>query len=335
MKKLLLLALTLLLVIPVAAQDKVGTTAAPFLGIAQGARAAAMGSAQVASAQGPSALYWNPAGITSMSTHGVEFSHADWLVDSRLQYLGFVLTTNGGHLGLSVTALDYGDNEVTTIDLPEGTGELWSALDLAVGVSYARALTDRFSVGGTLKLIRQKIWNESGTGAAMDLGVTYLTSYRNLRIGASMSNFGSSISLNGQDLRQAIDIDPNREGNNPRNAGALETDEWSLPLIFRVGISIDAFSTADQRLSVSVDGLAPADNAQNANFGAEYSFREIFFVRGGFRQAFAAESDDSGWSLGAGLAYRFNNRLGGSFDFVLQEYEPFGNQQMFTLGVTF
>lgn len=319
----------------VLAQDKVGTTAAPFLGIGVGARGTAMGWAQVASAQGPSALYWNPAGITRMTASGVEFSNADWLVDTRLQHLGAVIATGFGHFGLSVTALDYGEDEVTTITLPEGTGERWSALDLAVGVTYARALTDRFSVGGTAKLIRQSIWNETSTGGALDLGVTYLTAFRNLRIGASMTNFGTSMQLDGRDLRQAIDIDPNNEGNNPRNAGLLETDDWSLPLIFRVGVSIDAFSTGSQRLTVSADGIAPADNAQNANFGAEYGFRELFFVRGGYRQAFAQNADDSGWTLGAGLAYGFGDRLGLYVDYVFQEYDPFGNQQMFTLGVTF
>ena len=40
------------------AQDKVGTTAAAFLGIGVGARAMAMGESQVAAASGPSALYW-------------------------------------------------------------------------------------------------------------------------------------------------------------------------------------------------------------------------------------------------------------------------------------
>jgi hypothetical protein len=336
MKKLLLLALAALLTWPVAAQDKVGTVAAPFLGIGMGARASGMGWAQVASAQGPSALYWNPSGITDMTTSGVEFSNAEWLVDTRLSHLGFVFNAGGlGHFGLSVTALDYGEQEVTTISLPEGTGERWSALDLAVGLSYARALTDRFSVGGTAKLVRQTIWNEAASGAAIDLGVTYLTGFRNLRIGAAMTNFGTSMQMNGQDLRQAIDIDPNNEGNNPRNAARLETDDWSMPLIFRVGVAVDAYSTANQRLTVSVDGLAPADNAQNANFGAEYSFRELFFVRGGFRQAFASNSDDSGWTAGVGLRYGFTDRLGAYVDYVFQEYDPFGTLQMFSLGVTF
>lgn len=46
--------------------SKRGTVAAPFLTISQGARATAMGSAFVAIADDPSAVYWNPAGIARL-----------------------------------------------------------------------------------------------------------------------------------------------------------------------------------------------------------------------------------------------------------------------------
>lgn len=322
---------------PVAlAQDKVGTTAAPFLGIGVGARATAMGSAQAAIAEGPSALFWNPSAITQMTTSGVEFSHLDWLLDSRLQYMGFVLNLGrGGHLGLSVTAFNYGEIEVTTIGSPEGTGERFTPVDMSVGLSYARALTDKFSIGGTAKFIRQKIWNETASGAALDIGVTYLTDFRNLRIGMSMTNFGGDMQLAGKDLRQAIDINTQIQGNNDRLPANLEVSSWSLPLIFRVGVAMDAFQNDQQRFTVSADALAPKDNSQSANVGGEYAFREFLFIRGGYRQAFSGHPEDGGWAAGFGLKYAMNERLSGYIDYVIQEYDPFGTTQMFSLGVTF
>jgi hypothetical protein len=332
---LLLAALAALVALPAQGQDKVGTTAAPFLGIGVGARATAMGGAQVAEVEGPSALYWNPSAITAMPGSGAEFSNSQWFVDSRLQHAAVVFNAGGaGHFGVTITALDYGDELVTTIENPEGTGELWDALDLAVGVSYARALTDRFSFGATAKFVRQQIWNESAQGAALDLGVTYDTRLRGIRIGMAMTNFGTDMRLAGPDLRQAIDIEPGQEGNNDRNAANLEVDDWAMPLIFRVGVSAVPFRTGDQALTVSVDGNAPADAAQSANFGAEYAWREILFVRGGWRQAFGP-AEDGGWTAGFGLRYELNRRLAGYFDYVFQNYEPFGTPQMFTLGVTF
>jgi hypothetical protein len=334
-KALFLAALASLVALPAQGQDKVGTTAAPFLGLGVGARATAMGGAQVAQAQGPSALYWNPSAITAMTANGVEFSNSQWFVDSRLQHAAVVINAGGlGHFGVGVTALDYGSEPVTTIENPEGTGELWDALDLAVGVSYARALTDRFSFGATVKFVRQQIWNESAAGAAVDLGVTYDTRLSGIKIGMAMTNFGTDMRLAGPDLRQAIDIEPGQEGNNPRNAANLEVDDWAMPLIFRVGVSATPFRMADQALTVSVDGNAPADAAQSANFGAEYAWRNLLFVRGGWRQAFGP-AEDGGWTAGFGLHYELDRRLSGYFDYVFQNYEPFGTPQMFTLGVTF
>ena len=36
---------------------------------------------------------------------------------------------------------------------------LWVSRDMAVGLSYAANLTDRFSIGGTMKYISQEIWH--------------------------------------------------------------------------------------------------------------------------------------------------------------------------------
>lgn len=329
------LSLGFLMLPDVQAQDKVGTTAAPFLTLGVGARGVGMGSAQTAGAEGPSALHWNPAAVTSMPGSGAEFSTTSWLVGTTFQHAAVVYDGGSlGRVGLSVTALDYGSDEVRTIDRPDGTGEQWDGLDLAVGASYARSLTDRFAVGGTVKFVQQRIWNEADNGIALDLGVNYLTAFRGLRIGAAMTNFGTDMQLKGRDLRQAIDIDQNNNGNNPRNPGYLETDTWALPLTFRVGVSMDAYRTGEHRLVVAADALAPGDNAQAASFGAEYGFRDLFYVRGGYRQAFTAQTSDQGWAAGFGLRYGFG-RFQIRGDYVLQEMQPFGNPQTFTIGVGF
>ncbi len=340
LKSSLALALALLIwgSFATVAQDKVGTTAAPFLGIGVGARAVGMGNAYVALAEDPVALYWNPAGVVQMRTSGVEFSNSTWFVDSRFQHVAAVLNTgNIGHLGISIMALNYGEIEVTTIDNPEGTGEQFSPLDLAVGLSYARALTDRFSAGLTVKYIQQSVWNESATGMALDMGVFYRSDVKNLRIGMSMSNFGTDLRLEGKDLRVAYDVAPNQEGNNPRLPANLEVDKWPLPLVFRVGVAADVINSNAQRLTLEADALHPNDNSESANLGAEYAFRELFFIRGGLRHAFASITDDSGWAAGAGIRVGLGNAVGFRLDYVYQQFQSgrLGRPQMLTMGVTF
>lgn len=344
MTQRLLSALAVLLTVALApavrAQDQAGTKAAAFLLLGTDARGTALGSAQVASATGPAALYWNPAGITSASarpgTGAAVFSSSQWLVDSRHNYVGATFTAGSlGTFGLHVTQLDYGDEPVTTVQEPEGTGELYGAQDLAVGLSFARALTDQFTIGATGKFVRQQIWNESAGGAAVDLGLRYATGYRGLVIGMAMTNFGSDMRLRGRDLRRRFDIDDTQSGNNDDLPVELETSGWAMPLSFNVGISADAYRSDDLALMVTAQGQAPSDNSQSASFGGEFAFRDLFFVRGGYRQAFSSVAEDGGWSLGFGLNYDLNAQLGLSVDYVFQEYEPFGTPQMFTVGVTF
>lgn len=336
----LLVAVALLVTAPLFvdstyAQNKVGTSAAAFLGIATDARAAAMGSAQVAVEGGPNAVHWNPAALARIGGTGVDFLRADWFVDSQYHHVAAGVQTPIAHIGISVMVLDYGEMEVTTIANPEGTGELFNPQDLAVGITMARNITNRFSAGATVKYVQQRIWNEKAGGTGLDLGVFYQAGVRNLRIGMSMSNFGSDMSLSGKDLRRAIDIDPNIEGNNPRLGAELETDEWPMPLTFRVGLALDPWTTDNQRITLSVDAIHPNDQAESASFGFEYAFHEFFFLRGGYRQAFSEIVDDGGLTGGFGLAYRVSNTVTAHFDYVFQDYGDLGTPQMWTLGATF
>ncbi|MEL6611252.1 MAG: PorV/PorQ family protein [Bacteroidota bacterium] len=322
------------------AQDKPGTTAAPFLLIGTDARGAAMGSAQTAVASGAAALHWNPAGIANaadLSGGTATFSTQEWLLpETQHSFAGVTLNSGAlGTFGLSVTAIDYGEERVTTVEQPEGTGEFYGATDLAVGLSYARSLTQQFSIGGTAKFVRNQLWNESATTGAIDLGVRYATDFRGIVIGASMTNFGGDMQLSGRDLRRRIDNNPETTGDNDDLPGSLEVDEWPLPLAFRVGISATPIQAGDVSLMVTAEGQAPSDNSQSASFGGEAAWRDMLFVRGGYRQAFSTVGEDAGWALGFGLAYDISPDLGLRFDYVFQEYEPFGTPQMFSLGVTF
>jgi len=187
----------------------VGTSAATFLEIGAGARAMAMGAAYVAQATDATALYWNPAGIAFIPGFQIEFMNCQWLAETQYNFFGLVapIPAIRSSVGVSLISLDYGENPVRTVERPEGTGEKYGARDVAVSVSYAMALTDRFSFGLSGKYINQRIWSESGSAVAMDVGVYYNTMLKGLRLGASVSNFGSDIQMAGRHLTTVVDPD--------------------------------------------------------------------------------------------------------------------------------
>jgi hypothetical protein len=311
-------------------QSKVGTTAAPFLGIAVGPRAIGLGGAFVAVASDVSTLYWNPAGASRIGKSEVMVSHTQWIFGTSFDWIGVMIALDRNNsIGVSLTQLDYGEEEVTTIDFPEGTGEKWGASDLAIGISYARNLTDRFSVGGTVKFIHQKIWNERAIGFALDFGVLFITEFRGLKLGATIANFGTEMRLDGKDLFVQHDLDPEAGGNNPAISAKLRTDSWPLPLLFRVGASIDLINGESNRVVLAVDALHPNDNTESLNLGLEYTFRDFIYVRVGYKSLFQKDSQE-GLTAGVGLSYK----VGGvrvKFDYAYQDFGILKNIQNFAL----
>lgn len=284
--------------------SKSGTSAATFLEIQVGAAAVAMGGAYVSRANDATGLYWNAAGIAHLTRNEVVLSHTAWIADTKFEYAAFVMPLGGsaGLLGLSLTSLSMEDMMVRTVEKPEGTGEFFGANDLALGVTYARQLTDRFAIGFTGKYIQQSIWHESAYAIAADFGTTFKTDlFGGLVIGASLSNFGTSMQLSGRDTRQFERVDPTITGSNDRIPYNVELDSWSLPLAFQLGVSTDVARTADLRWTVAADATHPSDNYESMNIGSEFSYRECLFLRGGYHALFLDESE-GGLSLGAGIA---------------------------------
>lgn len=340
MKKLLVIYISFIglwALMPLATlgQTKVGSTAAPFLNIAIGSRAIAMGGAFVASANDVTALYYNPAGISRMQSNGAYFEHSRWFADISYNWAGALLNLSDyGSVGLSVTYLDYGEIEVTTLSEPDGTGEMFTPYDLCFAVSYAYNLTDGFSVGGSVKYINQKIYHSSASAAAMDLGVLFLSDVYGLRIGASISNFGTDMKLDGKDLYVQYDISPSTNGNNDQILAKLNTDSYPLPLLFRVGVAMDVLNTDMHKFTVGVDALHPNDNAESINVGAEYTFYNLLSLRGGYKSLFLDNSEE-GLTLGVGVNYEFSPGLDLYFDYAYQDFGKFDYTQHFSLGIKF
>lgn len=317
------------------AQSKTGSTAAPFLNIAVGSRAISMGGAFVATADDVSSLYWNPAGAARMNTNSAMFTHTRWFADISYEWAGAAINMgNLGMMGLSITYLDYGDMEVTTLQEPDGTGQTFSAHDMAIALSYGKNLTDRFSIGGSAKYVEQKIKNTSANAVAFDVGVLFLSNIYGLRIGASITNFGSDMKLSGKDLLVAHDVDPNIEGNNDQILADLRTDEFPLPLTFKVGLGMDVVKTKNHKVAFGVDALHPKDNAEYLNIGGEYLFHDMIALRAGYKSLFLDNSEE-GLTLGFGIGYNFAPNLRLQLDYAYQDMDVLEKSQHFSLGIKF
>ena len=330
-----ILGTLLLLAVPCSAQKKVGTTAAPFLGIGVGPRAMGMGGAFVAEGNDVSALYWNPGAFSRPGRSQVMASHTGWLVGTDFNWIGLQIALDEDNsFGISLTQLDYGEDIVTTVTNPEGTGERWTASDMAFSVSFARNLSDRFSIGGSFKYITQRIWNETASAFAFDVGLLFITPFDNMRLGMSFTNFGTAMQMEGKDLVQRIDLDPEVNGNNKTIVAALKTDSWELPLYFRAGVAYDLVKNGMMTFTVAADAVRPNDNDEYINVGGEISYKDIVYLRAGYRTLFLTSSEE-GFTAGAGFNYTIIGSTAASIDYTYQAFGIFEGINTITLGITF
>ena len=114
-----------------------------------------------------------------------------------------------------------------------------------------------------------------------------------------------------------------------------ETDQFPLPLIFRVGIAGELLESEKTRLSFGLDALHPNDNTESMNAGLEFAYAETFFLRSGYATLFR-DATEEGLTLGGGIYYRLgksNTKL--KLDYSYTDFGRFDFIQRLTIGLRF
>ena len=268
--------------------DNTGTSVANFLKIVVGGRGVAMGGAFTALTDDATSLYWNPSGISRMENSEAVFSQTDWFHDLELTFVGLVLPLQKfGTIGFSLSALTMGEEEITTPEDPDGNGLTYSAGDIAMGLSYAKRITDRFHFGITGKYIREDVANSSASAYAIDVGTQYVTDFNGLIIGMSIKNFGTKMRLRG---REQLFRFEEENLSTPEIIARLDTKSWPLPLTFNIGTSMRVYQDDNLTITGNLEYNDPRDQNPLYVIGTELSISEMVYLRGGFRIKYFGEN---------------------------------------------
>ncbi len=314
--------------------SKVGTTVAQFLKIGVGARPIGMGGTFTALADDINSIYWNPAGLAVIGGRGeATFNHAEWLADTNFDFAAFSLNAgNFGSLGFQVTSFRTPEEIVRTVFAPEGTGQVWDYNAIALGVTYARKLTDRFAIGATAKFIQENLFNESARGAGFDLGILYRTPWDKLTIGATITNFGTKMRLDGRDI--FFNEDPLPEAGSVEEVPSkFRLESFDIPLNLRFGVALRVVQNEDISIIAAADGSQPNDNTEFLNSGFEVGLKNILFLRGGY-QALFLRNGEQGATFGIGLKY---DTVGTNikFDFGWADYGRLNNVKFVSFAIQY
>lgn len=315
---------------------KLAQTGMKFLSVGVSARQSALADAFTAADANSVSMFYNPAGMARL----VGFAEAsvgqvNWIADIKQSYASVAFSPASGDygvFGLSFQYSDYGNIEATIL-----ANNSQGFLDVgtihpnayAVGFGYARALTDKFSVGGNVKYVRQDLGNGitqatytgtagSYTGAtvvsenknaldviAFDFGLIYRTGYKSLALGMAVRNFAREVKY--------------------------QKESFQLPLAFRLGVSMNVFDITGfdhekQALLITVDAEHPRDFPEQMKIGAEYVFMNMVSARVGY----VGPADEHGLSYGLGFQLGMAGTQVG-LDYAYTPFGIFNNVQRFSL----
>jgi hypothetical protein len=329
-----MLALALFAPGPVLAQTKTGTTFGVFTLIEPDARLAAMGNAGAAAGEGLAGVFYNPGAVAGLEKHSFEFVHADWFAGIRYDWIGYAQPL--GRIGTvygTFTSLNSGEMPVRTVTQPLGTGERFSVKDLALSLGFAYRFSLRFSAAGQVNYLQENIFHTSAQAFTFTAGTLYRVSADGLRIGATLSNFGTSATYSGTDLAITYDNVPGQNGDNSTLPGARGTDPYSVPVTFRVGVAYPFALNPDAQLLVAADALHPSDNTESLGLGAELLLRRMLGVRAGWQGLFLQDSE-IGLTAGAGLRGTFDD-LRYHVDYGWADQGRLEDTHRFSFGIVF
>lgn len=287
----------------------VGTAVGQFLEIGVGARSAAMGEAYTAVAGGASAVFWNPAGLVNLEKRDFYMAYTAWPADISIGGFSFGINFgNWGAIALSSLFLNTGDMTMTTVEDPDGlSGNKFSLTNYAFGLTYSRFLTNRLSLGVTAKLVHEKYFDYGYNSWALDIGTLYRTDFHGLVLGMSILHFGPEVQFDGS----YYDYSDSELG-----AGKSKSfNNYSLPINFRVGVAMDVWNEGQNKVVSTLDIVHPNNNLEQYNWGAEYSFSNMIFIRGGYK----FRADEGGFAFGTGVKYSLSKTLAADINYAFSE----------------
>jgi hypothetical protein len=287
---------------------KVGTFGGQELKIGISARATGMGSAFTGVADDATSVFYNAGGLVNVRGNEVSLNHVAWAADTKLStaIIAFNPRSIPGTFAISVRSFWMDPQLERTAYNPEGTGRTFDSGTTTFGLSYARFFTDKFSAGLTLNYLHMGLAETAVNTGAMDFGIMYRIGLgRDVKLGMTIQNLGGKFTFDER--------------------------ESKLPVLFKVGVSFDAFKSDNQQLLCALEFQHPADNVERANVGAEYVLNETFFGRAGYHISY--DTDGLAFGFGAQIRTGETTRLRGDYSAV--DMDALGYVHRFTVTVVY
>ena len=256
------------------------TTSYGFLKLTGNARSAGMGDAFSAVGNELASVFYNPAGITQIERYELTGSYLKWIVGSSMGTFALGAKTNLATFAVNFQYFATEEFEETTSSQPGGTGRLVTGGDIAAGVTIAKQVTDKLSVGGNLRGVQEDLDLQSYSSVDVDFGTLFYTGYRSTRLGMALRNLGGDKDVIGQKAR--------------------------FPMVFNLSGAAEVYGNLGDpvSLTVAVEQMFFTDSNNKYHFGAELWVQNIVALRAGYKTGYDSES----WSIGGGIRQKLGEQ---------------------------
>ena len=319
--------------------DRQGEAGAGELLFNPWAASAGLHTINTSSISGVEAMRLNVAGIgRGFDKTAIYLSNTRLFVGSELQLNAFGLVqkvSNSSALGVSLVAVDFGDIDITTYDLPEGTGGTYSPGFYHLGVGYSYTYQNKIAVGVLFRTIAETLNDVSAYAFAVDAGVSYVAGEKdNFKLGVSLRNIGTPMSFGGEGLSF---IGKNPVGNSDYQLTFNHRpSSFELPSVLNIGVSYDFYVAEKSYIRAIGNFTSNAFSLDQIGAGAEFSVNNIFAARVAYKYELGAELlDDKNiyTGLAAGFSVQVPLKKGSkrhlSLDYAYRTTSPFRGSHNF------
>jgi len=187
-----------------------------------------------------------------------------------------------GVLTLSVQSLNYGDIDITTVNLPEGGIGTFSPRTNIINVGYAKTFSSSIHAGINFKLISESISNVKGTGIAIDAGIKYITGEQDqMKFGITLKNVGPTLRYKGDGFTNQATY------SSTGNVTSLDqrVQAYELPSLLGIGASYDFIVDERNKIVANLGYTANSFFYDQFRLGVDYGMtteKFAFNLRGGF-----------------------------------------------------
>ncbi|PKN79465.1 MAG: hypothetical protein CVU48_05255 [Candidatus Cloacimonetes bacterium HGW-Cloacimonetes-1] len=279
-----------------------GTTGFNSLKLVYSAHANAMGQAMTGVVTNVDGMQFNPASIIRLPQRAVSSTYMNYFLDTQGGSVQLLMPKDKySAYGVFINYLNFGSIDRTEVDQNGNlieTGETFGAQNIIIGASLAKLANPAIDLGGTVKMVYDKIDDSSAAAVMIDAGIIHHPMNEKVKVGLSMKNFGRQITYYTGDKYKE-----------------------RLPLTFTAGFSYQIRNDILTALDIS---KATGQNFVG-KFGVDYTLNPYLQLRAGYKtnagdwRTGGTWENASGISAGLGWIWKSYN-----IDYALSSYGDLG-----------